>query len=375
MDTLEAMKSITNGKITNTGRQYNLDLLKVIAIVAMVICHSVTVLSSARPGYENELGYWMAENFFGAYLAVAHAFMFCMGVGFVYSKSKDPKTLFKRGLRIYILAYILNFARGTGYMLIASLFDAEYLEMVSYTFFMQDILHFAGLAMMITALFRKLKLDCHVILCISVVMSAVSQFVTWTDESNILVNALIGTFVPTSMDVTSAFTLCGWYVFVAVGICFGEILQRTENLKRFYKRLLCFSSVILVVYIAATVKNGCFFLSAEKNYYCASLAEAAGLLSIDFVLLSLMYFAVDKLSPKAREGMALQVCLKMSKNLNQIYIVHWCVIGLLNAVIIYLLALPVPYWVSYLLVVPILILSYRIADVWTKRRDRKPARG
>ena len=368
------MKSITNGKITNTGRQYNLDLLKVIAIVAMVICHTVTVLSSARPGCENELGYWMAEIFFGEYFTVAHAFMFCIGIGFVYSRNKEPKMLCRRGLRIYILAYVLNFARNTGYVLITSLFDAEYLEMVGYSFFMQDILHFAGLAMMLTALFRKLKLDCRIILCISVVMSAVSQFVLWTDESSILVNALIGTFVPTSMDVTSAFTLCGWYVFVAVGICFGEVLQRTENLKHFYKRLLCFSSVILVVYIVATVKNGCFFLSSEENYYCASLAEAVGLLSIDFVLISLMYFAIEKVPPKAREGMFLQVCLKMSKNLNQLYLAHWCIIGLLNAVLIYFLELPVPYWVSYLLVVPILILSYRIADVWTKQRDRKPAR-
>ena len=365
------MVSILRREKINTGRQYNLDLLKVIAIVAMVICHSVTALSSARPDYDNEFGYWMAENFFGAYLAVAHAFMFCMGVGFVYSKSKEPKALFKRGIRIFILAYILNFARSTGYVMVASIFDADYREMIGYSFFMQDILHFAGLAMMLTALFRKWKLDCRIILGISAIMSAVSQLVIWTDESSILVNALIGTFVPTKMDVTSAFTLFGWYVFVAVGICFGEILQRTENLKRFYKRLLLLSGVIMVVYITATIKNGCFFLSSENNYYCASLPEAAGLLSIDFVLLSLMYFVKETLPEKAREGRIMRVCLKMSKNLNQIYLVHWCIIGLLNAVLIYLLEVPVPYWVTYPLVIPILVLSCRIADIWIKRRESK----
>ena len=72
------MESFFNREKVNTGRQYNLDLLKALAIVAMIICHTVTILSGARTDYESEFGYWFADVFLGSYLAVAHAFMFCM---------------------------------------------------------------------------------------------------------------------------------------------------------------------------------------------------------------------------------------------------------------------------------------------------------
>ena len=97
------MESVFNREKVNTGRQYNLDLLKTLAIVAMIICHTVTILSGARTDYESEFGYWFADVFLGSYLAVAHAFMFCMGVGFVYSRNKEPKVLLVRGIKIYIM--------------------------------------------------------------------------------------------------------------------------------------------------------------------------------------------------------------------------------------------------------------------------------
>ena len=365
------MESFFSREKVNTTRQYNLDLLKALAIVAMIICHTVTILSGARTDYESEFGYWFADNFLGSYLAVAHAFMFCMGVGFVYSRNNEPKALLVRGIRIYIMGYVLNFFRGGIYAIVAGIFDSSYRDMISYTLLLQDILQFAGLAMMLTALFRKLKADCRVILAISVAMSVFSQIVAMKYQGNTFMNVLIGTFVPTEEDY-STFVLCGWYFFVAAGICFGEVLQRVKKIKRFYGWTFCISSVIMIVYIALTVKFGCFFLCPGGVYYYTGILESIGLLSIDFVLMSLMYFALNRLSEdKITGSKPLQVCWKMSRNINQIYFAQWCIIGFFTVIFVYLLEIPMPYWLTYLMGVGIVGLSYWAAELWIKRENIK----
>ena len=367
------MEPIFKGEKVNTGRQYNLDLLKAMAIVAMIICHTVTILSGARTDYESEFGYWFADAFLGSYLAVAHAFMFCMGAGFVYSRNNEPKALLLRGIKIYIMGYVLNFFRGGMYAIVAGIFDSSYREMIGYTLLMQDILQFAGLAMMLTALFKKLKADCRIILAISVVMSVFSQLAAMKYHGNTFMNVLIGSFVPTVED-SSTFVLFSWYFFVAAGICFGVVLQRVKNLRRFYGWLSGVSGVIMIVYIVATVQYGCFFLCPEGIYYYAGILESIGLLSIDFVLMSIMYFVLSRLPEDKMTGSkSLQVCWKMSRNINQIYFAQWCIIGFFAVIFVYLLELPMPYWITYLMGIAIIFASYIIADKWVKRKSKRKA--
>ena len=64
-----------------TGRQVELDLLKALAIISMILCHCVIQLGLHQLGYEQDVRYWIGDYFFGDYMAVAHAFMFAMGVG------------------------------------------------------------------------------------------------------------------------------------------------------------------------------------------------------------------------------------------------------------------------------------------------------
>ena len=362
----EKMGSIFRKEAINTGRQYNLDLLKALAIVSMIICHTVTILSGARADYANEFGYQFADAFLGGYFAVAHAFMLCMGVGFVYSKNNGPKALLVRGIKIYILSYVLNFFRGGMYAIAVGILRSRYSEIITYSLLNQDILQFAGLAMILTAFFKKLKLDCRVILAISVIMSVFSQWAALKYQGNTFMNILIGTFVPTVKDY-SVFVLCGWYLFVAVGICFGELLQRISDLKRFYSWLLGISGVVMIVYITASVQNGCFFLSPGRIYYYAGGLEAIGLLSIDFVLMSLMYFALDRLPKRQWTGNRfLGICWKMSRNINQIYFAQWCIIGFLSVIFVYELKLPMPYWITYPMGIIIVPLSYIAADLWIR---------
>ena len=89
---------------TRTARLYELDLLKALAIVSMVLCHCVIRLGLHQPDYEQDLRYLIVDTVFGDYLAVAHAFMFAMGVAVNYSRKNSPGALLRRGVGLYVSA-------------------------------------------------------------------------------------------------------------------------------------------------------------------------------------------------------------------------------------------------------------------------------
>ena len=83
-----------------SAREKNLELLKALAVVAMIFCHAVIRLGIHHPGYEEEFLFFLGDVILGDYLGVAHAFMFAMGVGMVYSRKNAPADLMRRGLRL-----------------------------------------------------------------------------------------------------------------------------------------------------------------------------------------------------------------------------------------------------------------------------------
>lgn len=201
---------------TNTSRQYNLDLLKALAIVCMIICHCVAMIGAHHDGYENDFLYWFGDVVLGDYIAVAHAFMFAMGVGFVYTKKNKAVDYIKRGVMIFLLGYVLNFFRYGVFILLYGLMTGEFNSRTLEAFFTSDILQFAGLAMILTGVFKKLRLNTIYVLLIGFVMSVAGSWFVLMDTGNYIVNILLGHFVTTTFEV-SAFALFNWVHFCCDG--------------------------------------------------------------------------------------------------------------------------------------------------------------
>ena len=229
------MFEILNKEEVNTKRQYNLDILKTIAVISMIIAHAVTQLGRHKPGFESDLLYKLGEYFFADYLAVAHAFMFALGVGLIFTHNKDPKNLVRRGFKIYLMGYALNFFRYGIYNLLGALVAGKLTQSFWNSFFEQDILQFAGLAMIVTGILKMLKLDIKVILIFSIVLSVIGSCISYFDTGNYALNLIVGHFVATT-DI-SDFVFFNWYIFVALGMLFGLIIRRVSDLDVFYKKL------------------------------------------------------------------------------------------------------------------------------------------
>ena len=133
--------------------------------------------------------------------------------------------------------------------------------------FRGDILHFAGLALIAMGIFKKLKLKEIEILYIALFLSMIGTVAAGIDTHNQALNMAVGLFLYTApTQGTSTFAFCNWYLFVAVGLVFGKLLQRTPDKDALYKRLLIILGIITAVYVVSTLVCGWFFLCKNHAY-------------------------------------------------------------------------------------------------------------
>ena len=341
----------------NNQRQYNLDLLKAFVISFMPLCHIVQMFGMYRPDCANEVLYTFATRILGGYLVAAHGFMFAMGVGMAYSGKNSPGEQIHRGINLFLLAYVLNFFRYGMYFLSEGLITGSFSIRAVGALFGGDILQFAGLAFVATGIFQKLKLKETEILSIALILSLIGTMAAGVDTQNFVLNLLIGLFVFTP-DHASTFCFCNWYLYVAAGIIFGKILKAMPDKDTFYKKLLIVSGVISAAYIALSCKFGMMFLCKTRGFYDASPLEAFGLLSIDFFFLSAFYFLLKKV-----DASKFRHAIEMSKNINTIYCIHWCILGPLEFFLCYLLKLEIVsnYVVMYTFGIVLVVVSFLLA--------------
>lgn len=350
-----------------TKRLYELDLLKAMAVIGMIMCHPVYCLGEHIPGHEQDVRYFIADVFFGEYFAVAHAFMFAMGVCIVFSGKNKPADLIRRGIRLYVMGYLLNFFRYGIYAIADGLIEGQFHEDTVYSIVVLDIFHFAGMALIATGIFQWLKLKEIHIFFIGVILSVLGGFLAFTYCGTPVMNYLLGHFITTTED-ESCFVFFNWYIFVAAGLLFGTILKKTEDTDRLYRRLLYASLPVMSVYIILTVVFGANFLTKNQWYYATSLPGSAGLLSIDLVLLSAFYFLLKKVDVSG-----LSVFITMSRNTTSIYWIHWCIIGFADSIFCYLIGMVFPYWALYLFSIILIPVSYVTAIKIGKLKQRKTA--
>jgi len=330
----------------NVSRQVDVDVLKMVSILFMVVCHSVMFLSVE---YEST-GYFFASYFLGSFLGAAPAFMISMGLGIVFTRNNDPKSLFKRGLFIFILAYVFNFFRIGIPALIydpTSFFD----------YFLQgDILQFAGLAFMAIALCKKLKLKSYVVLLIALVLSCSAFLFYGLETDNANINYFINLFYSTSEEFNS-FSFVSWFIFVVVGMFLGNTIQRIKNLDKFYLIMMIVSLIIAVPTDIAII----LFIESDLQYYGMVLPVAIGFIATSLLMLSAFHFLVKIMSNKAK-----WFCKSVSTNITPIYFIHWCFIGPLYFAFSYSELDRLPMWSLYVIGIVLFVISYLIALLYQK---------
>ena len=309
----------------NSKRQIEFDYIKTLAIFFMVIIHVLEEISAYGAYEVIPAGFWENLVEFGAGPLAAPAFMCAMGAGIIYSRHSEPSELFRRGVRILILAVGLNLVRGVIPTLTVSAARGTINpDRIFYLMFNVDILHFAGLSLMLTALLKKLHVPPLAFVPVAIVMQIIGNLLPPLTADCPVVLYVIGSFFHTSP--LSAFPLLICYIHIAAGIAFGDILIRQKDLKRFYRIIFGGSLSLLAGLLFTLLSLGydlknLYVLYNELYYQQTFLHFVFNTLMI-LLELSLFHFLLNRFRPA--EGFV-RFC---SENVNSIYLIQWVIIGI-----------------------------------------------
>lgn len=331
----------------NINRNFEWDLVKVISIIAMILSHCVDY------GYLDTI---LGDNityFFSYFLGgplSAPVFMFCMGLGMIYTKHNTSKDFIKRGIYLLIIGLILNII-----LFILALIIAELDIAIIYG---DDILIFAGIAFIVFGLFKNLKFNHIHILIIAIILSIISTIIPGITIENPILAQLVCYFFPV-YNAECYFPLFNWILFPASAYFFAYYFKRCINIKKLYTLLLPLFIICMPIIIYQYINSTGIFLGTEcYGIYFMSFFNNILCIALTLSLIAIAYF-ISPYIPKK------QTIIKASKNITNIYFAQYIIIFTIPRILV-LLGLINNIFIAFLLILVIIVLSFYIGNNFIK---------
>lgn len=356
-------------------RQPEVDLAKAIVIFFLATIHMYVECSTDDQLWTG-LPYFFDSVLGGPW--AAPMFIFSMGIGLAFTTRNKPFEIFFRGIKIWLIGLLLNVCR----FLIPSLVGyavtddkAMYIKPLPYRFFGNDLLQFAGMAMMFMALLRFLKLTPWKIFFVGLGLSLASWAIgdVWTDHTPL--NIFLGHFVGVddgTEKVMSDFPLIIWFIMYASGFVFGGYLKKMKDKKRFYLLVSppCLILTIVVCIIEYRREFGMMGGPGANVFYHFTTPEAFVCIATELAMLGIYYFITMHLSEKVNN-----IIEGVSRNVTVVYFIQWVLVWWTADVIIYI-ARDSKYlksWQTLIFGLAFSTASVVLAEVWSKWRKHRKA--
>ena len=301
-------------KRVNTGRQPELDLLKALCVIGMIIVH--VILDQGKNVMPRIMDDYMTE-FFGA-----ATFMICMGIGMYYAHSQSPGSYLARAFGLLTIGQFLNILRNVLPNLIAYwITGKQFFIANSFLILQSDILTFAGLSFILMALFKKLKIKDSTILGIGVLMN-LAALVMWNtvpSPNNYLISQLLAFFIITNAE--AYFPLFCYFIFVAFGYFIGGYYPRIKDKDGLSGRIIAICFSVAAVYYAIRFTVDMPFmpeLGSDTQYNLKPTPDAIMTCIFTLGFLALLYRFV-----RAIGGKLPGIVNQFSLNINRYYCLHY----------------------------------------------------
>ena len=317
---------IFSNELINTSRQWEFDLARAVIIFCLALIH-VTIECTTDEGLCSGIPYLFDTVIGGPFSAPMY--MFVMGVGMCYTRKNSPMEHFVRGAKILAVGYILNICRflipySIGYAITDDY--GYYIEPLLYKVLGNDILIFAGLAMMLMALFVKLKLSNTFMLIIATVMCGFGTLLNGIDVGtplgNIFLGYLIGTEDAAGM-VLSDFPMLNWLMFPICGYIFASILKRVKDKNLFYLTFSLPALIIAIAYFSLGIyfERG-MFGEGQNCYYHMIFSDVLASLCLTVGMVGVYHFIV-----KIMPNKLFYIAWSISENITPVYFTHWVLVS------------------------------------------------
>lgn len=326
------MRNLFSKDKINTGRQIELDIAKSFSIIFMIFVHTVTTATLFE--YTISLPYSVIVEFILGGPFSAPVFMFCMGIGLIYSRNSQPNKMIKRGIKLFLIGLLVNI-----FSFIFPHFLSQYLLNSGDLFpifgglvlFYVDILGFAGLSFVILGIFKKINLSNKQLLATGIILSIIGSFLRFGDFGSAQLNILFGYFIGTQSEFT-AFPLFNWLIIPISGYVYGHYFIRVKDKSKFF-RLWPIFLVIPVIYFLVYMSFIFDFSTTfpEEYYFYMSTLLALFIIILMHGVLGFSFWLSKRIPEKLKNIFAL-----LSKNLTGIYVAQWLLIPMTIILIVYI---------------------------------------
>lgn len=364
-------EKIFSKQIINEGRQPEVDIAKAVVIVFLATIH-VFVECTTEAGRSHGVPYFF-DSVVGGPMA-APMFIFSMGIGLAYSRRSAPALIAKRGVGLLMLGVLHNTLRYLIPMLLGYAITGNrefYIGMLPYKFFGNDILQFAGFAMLVMSFLKFIKLGPLAIVLVSILMNHVAMIFNNTNFGTPAVNILMGHLIGTvdgsvEETVKSDFPLLIWFIMYATGYLFGVHLKKMQNKKKFY--LLVSIPCVIAILIAFPYEYyegiGMMGGPASNVFYHATFPDMMLCIANQFALLGTYYLISCFLPEKVMNAIS-----NISRNVTIVYFIQWVLVWWAADFFIFIIRGDkiLPVWQSLILGLVLSVASVFLADKWAKR--------
>lgn len=324
------MFNLFSDEKVNTGRQVEIDIAKALSIIFMIFCHTLMVVTafsnSISPTYQ-----FIFSDILGKPCA-APIFMFCMGVGVVYSRHSQWDVMIKRGVKLYLTGILVNIFEFFRPCIACGILLGQwdiFPTAGGLLLFCVDILAFAGMAFILMGILKKFNLSNKWLIVIAVTMSLIGSFLRFTDFGIPVLNLIFGHFIGTKGGFT-AFPLFNWFIFPIAGFVWGQYFIRTNDKSGFFRFWPIFIIVSVIYFVWSTGFDG-GFLSDNHHYYFMTTLDVVFCLIYAHGNIGLCYYLAKYLPDTVTKVFSI-----LSSNILNIYIIQWFLIPLGVIFLVYL---------------------------------------
>ena len=314
-------------KKVNTGRQKELDIAKALAIIFMIFCHVIIFASfsnlSISPGFEMILNQMVAN-------IAAPVFMFCMGIGIVFSRHNQYNILIKRGVELLLLGYFVNIGSQILPNVLDNMLNIPIPQFTILSLFKVDILIFAGIAFILIGILKRFNISNKKMLILAIVFSIIGSFVCFVDFNNIFLNYFFGYFIGTILHQCTVFPLFNWFIFPVAGMVYGSYFIRVKDKSQFFKLWPVFLIIPLIFILCNLTPVPAGSISDNAHAYFITTLDAIVRIILIHGLLGFCW-NISKFLP----DILINGFTMLSKHVTGIYVAQWYFIPLFRTFIEY----------------------------------------
>jgi uncharacterized membrane protein len=310
---------VSLGTPARPGRILSFDLARGLAVLFMVMVH---VLLWYGTDAEKATPAGIIVRLLGGPPA-APVFVFLMGASQAFSRRTAGDRGLLRGPMLLALAYLLNLFRGTLPMLVGRHLGVLDRRGASpYTplslLWLVDILHFAGLALILLILVRRALPRPTAWLALAVLVAFWSPYLWGRMSGCAPLDSLLRLLWGTGALV--AFPVFPWISYPLAGMAFGDWLAQTSDQDRIFQRAGRVGAGLLLLGIGLILTDPTVQLG---DYFRSGPGAVLGTLGFVLVWLSACHWLVRHL----RFPCLFNRLYAWSAHVTAFYVIHWLAIG------------------------------------------------